>query len=134
MCKLFNMDPDSSIKFVENRPFNDQQYFLDDEKLKSLSRSERTVWEEGLKKTIEWYTSNPNWWGDVSGALLPHPRMLMMPGGVDRLVDGPENADFDSAADVAINTSQMGVQIVSLNWRLVSPWLWLFTPVLVVGG
>ncbi|KAF5759398.1 hypothetical protein HanXRQr2_Chr16g0740791 [Helianthus annuus] len=42
--------------------------------------------------------------------------MLMMPGGVDRLVDGPENADFDSA-DVAINTSQMGVQIVSLNWR-----------------
>ncbi|KAF5759397.1 putative NAD(P)-binding domain superfamily [Helianthus annuus] len=56
MCKLFNMDPDSSIKFVENRPFNDQRYFLDDEKLKSLSRSKRTVWEEGLKKTIEWYT------------------------------------------------------------------------------
>ncbi|KAJ0662405.1 putative dTDP-glucose 4,6-dehydratase, NAD(P)-binding domain, rmlD-like substrate binding protein [Helianthus annuus] len=112
MCKLFNMDPDSSIKFVENRPFNDQRYFLDDEKLKSLGWSERTVWEEGLKKTIEWYTSNPNWWGDVSGALLPHPRMLMMPGGVDRLVDGPENADFDSA-DVAINTSQIGVQIPS---------------------
>ncbi|MBA0850125.1 hypothetical protein Goshw_025601, partial [Gossypium schwendimanii] len=35
----------------------------------------------GLKKTIEWYTQNPEWWGDVSGALLPHPRMLMMPGG-----------------------------------------------------
>jgi len=86
---------------------------LDDEKLKCLGWSERTVWEEGLKKTIEWYTSNPNWWGDVSGALLPHPRMLMMPGGgVDRLVDGPENAEFDSA-DVAINTSQIGVQIPS---------------------
>ncbi|XP_040943781.1 trifunctional UDP-glucose 4,6-dehydratase/UDP-4-keto-6-deoxy-D-glucose 3,5-epimerase/UDP-4-keto-L-rhamnose-reductase RHM1-like [Gossypium hirsutum] len=46
-----------------------------------LGWSERTVWEEGLKKTIEWYTQNPEWWGDVSGALLPHPRMLMMPGG-----------------------------------------------------
>ncbi|MFS7929809.1 putative phospholipase C, phosphatidylinositol-specific, Y domain, NAD(P)-binding domain superfamily [Helianthus anomalus] len=126
MCKLF-------IKFVENRPFNDQRYFLDDEKLKSLGWSERTVWEEGLKKTIEWYTSNPNWWGDVSGAFLPHLRMLMMPDGIDRLVDGPKNVDFDSA-DVAINTSQIGVQIVSLNWRLVSPWLWLFTPVFVVGG
>ncbi|MFS7929435.1 putative dTDP-glucose 4,6-dehydratase, NAD(P)-binding domain, NAD(P)-binding domain superfamily [Helianthus anomalus] len=120
MCKLFNMDPDSSIKFVENRPFNDQRYFLADEKLKSLGWSERTVWEEGLKKTIEWYTSNPNWWGDVSGALLPHPRMLMMPGGVDRLVDGPENADFDSA-DVAINTSQIGVQIPSSKASGIAP-------------
>ncbi|KAK9153190.1 hypothetical protein Sjap_000670 [Stephania japonica] len=80
MCKLFSMDPDTSIKFVENRPFNDQRYFLDDQKLKNLGWSERTTWEEGLKKTMEWYTGNPDWWGDVSGALLPHPRMLMMPG------------------------------------------------------
>ena len=81
ICRLFSMDPETSIKFVENRPFNDQRYFLDDEKLKNLGWSEQTVWEEGLKKTIEWYTQNPEWWGDVSGALLPHPRMLMMPGG-----------------------------------------------------
>ncbi|KAE8691323.1 Trifunctional UDP-glucose 4,6-dehydratase/UDP-4-keto-6-deoxy-D-glucose 3,5-epimerase/UDP-4-keto-L-rhamnose-reductase RHM1 [Hibiscus syriacus] len=81
ICKLFSMDPQTSIKLVDNRPFNDQRYFLDDQKLKVLGWSERTVWEEGLKKTIEWYTKNPNWWGDVSGALLPHPRMLMMPGG-----------------------------------------------------
>ncbi|KAK9150775.1 hypothetical protein Syun_009084 [Stephania yunnanensis] len=80
ICKLFSMDPDTSIKFVENRPFNDQRYFLDDQKLKNLGWSERTTWEEGLKKTMEWYTGNPEWWGDVSGALLPHPRMLMMPG------------------------------------------------------
>jgi UDP-glucose 4,6-dehydratase len=33
-----------------------------------------------LKKTIEWYTNNPDYWGDVAGALLPHPRMLMTPG------------------------------------------------------
>ncbi|GFS38599.1 NAD-dependent epimerase/dehydratase family protein [Actinidia rufa] len=63
-----------------NVPFNDQRYFLDDQKLKNLGWSERTTWEEGLKKTMEWYVSNPEWWGDVSGALLPHPRMLMMPG------------------------------------------------------
>ncbi|PKI60061.1 hypothetical protein CRG98_019546 [Punica granatum] len=79
ICKLFNMDPETSIKFVENRPFNDQRYFLDDQKLKDLGWSERTIWEEGLKKTMEWYINNPDWWGDVSGALLPHPRMLMMP-------------------------------------------------------
>ncbi|KAL7087466.1 hypothetical protein ACP275_13G069900 [Erythranthe tilingii] len=84
VCNLFNMDPDKSIQFVENRPFNDQRYFLDDQKLTNLGWSERTTWTEGLKKTMEWYTSNPDWWGDVSGALLPHPRMLMMPGGLER--------------------------------------------------
>ncbi|CAA0808452.1 Trifunctional UDP-glucose 4-6-dehydratase/UDP-4-keto-6-deoxy-D-glucose 3-5-epimerase/UDP-4-keto-L-rhamnose-reductase RHM1 [Striga hermonthica] len=84
ICKLFNMDSDKSIEFVDNRPFNDQRYFLDDQKLKNLGWSERTTWEEGLRKTIEWYTSNPDWWGDVSGALIPHPRMLMMPGGVEK--------------------------------------------------
>ncbi|KAI3509730.1 hypothetical protein L1887_25252 [Cichorium endivia] len=104
MCKLFKMDPESSIKFVENRPFNDQRYFLNDEKLKSLGWSERTTWQEGLKKTMEWYTSNPDWWGDVSGALLPHPRMLMMPGGVERVTEVPENIQSDSP-HAAINSS-----------------------------
>ncbi|KAL6543344.1 Rhm1p [Orobanche hederae] len=103
ICKLFNMDPDKNIQFVENRPFNDQRYFLDDQKLKNLGWSERTIWEEGLKKTIEWYTSNPDWWGDVSGALLPHPRMLMMPGGIERNFDGAEKyesgkSEFDGDA------------------------------------
>ncbi|KAE8678412.1 Trifunctional UDP-glucose 4,6-dehydratase/UDP-4-keto-6-deoxy-D-glucose 3,5-epimerase/UDP-4-keto-L-rhamnose-reductase RHM1 [Hibiscus syriacus] len=79
-CRLFDLDPESQIKFVENHPFNDQRYFLDDQKLKSLGWYERTSWEEGLKKTMEQYVSNPDWWGDVSGALLPHPRMLMVPG------------------------------------------------------
>ncbi|VFQ64362.1 unnamed protein product [Cuscuta campestris] len=90
ICRLFNMDAEKSIEFVENRPFNDQRYFLDDEKLKNLGWSERTLWEEGLKKTIEWYTNNPDWWGDVSGALLPHPRMLMMPAGIEKNFEGPE--------------------------------------------
>ncbi|GJY28380.1 trifunctional UDP-glucose 4,6-dehydratase/UDP-4-keto-6-deoxy-D-glucose 3,5-epimerase/UDP-4-keto-L-rhamnose-reductase RHM1, partial [Tanacetum coccineum] len=105
VCNLFNIDPESSIKFVENRPFNDQRYFLDDEKLKCLGWSERTTWQEGLKKTMEWYTSNPDWWGDVSGALLPHPRMLMMPGGVEKVVDVPENVQSDSP-HAAVNSSQ----------------------------
>ncbi|KAL0353869.1 UNVERIFIED_CONTAM: trifunctional UDP-glucose [Sesamum angustifolium] len=45
---------------------------------------------------MEWYTSNPNWWGDVSGALIPHPRMLMMPGGVERHSDDKTtNSEFN---------------------------------------
>lgn len=97
ICRLFKMDPDTHIKFVENRPFNDQRYFLDDQKLKNLGWFERTIWEEGLRKTMEWYVSNPDWWGDVSGALLPHPKMLMVPG-IERKFDGPDVNNSSSYA------------------------------------
>ncbi|XP_078177583.1 trifunctional UDP-glucose 4,6-dehydratase/UDP-4-keto-6-deoxy-D-glucose 3,5-epimerase/UDP-4-keto-L-rhamnose-reductase RHM1 [Carex rostrata] len=106
ICKLFNLDADSVIKFVENRPFNDQRYFLDDQKLKDLGWSERTIWEEGLKKTMDWYTSNPDWWGDVSGALIPHPRMLMMPGSSDPSDDtkGMVNQSTDNQSKMVVPT------------------------------
>ncbi|GJX54504.1 hypothetical protein Tco_0282873 [Tanacetum coccineum] len=32
--------------------------YSDGDKLKNLDWSERTIWEEGLNKTIQWYTSN----------------------------------------------------------------------------
>ncbi|XP_077236759.1 trifunctional UDP-glucose 4,6-dehydratase/UDP-4-keto-6-deoxy-D-glucose 3,5-epimerase/UDP-4-keto-L-rhamnose-reductase RHM3-like [Tasmannia lanceolata] len=83
VCKLFKQDASKVIKFVENRPFNDQRYFLDDQKLKKLGWEERTPWEEGLRMTIDWYTKNPDWWGDVSGALLPHPRMSSVGNAYD---------------------------------------------------
>lgn len=81
VCKIFNLEAEKAIKFVDNRPFNDQRYFLDDEKLKELGwSSERTHWEEDLRKTVEWYVADSDYWGDVSGALLRHPKAGMMPG------------------------------------------------------
>ncbi|KAJ7958639.1 trifunctional UDP-glucose 4,6-dehydratase/UDP-4-keto-6-deoxy-D-glucose 3,5-epimerase/UDP-4-keto-L-rhamnose-reductase RHM1-like [Quillaja saponaria] len=78
ICKLFGLDPEEVIDFVQDRPFNDQRYFLDDQKLKKLGWEERTPWEEGLKKTIDWYTKKPDWWGDVSAALHPHPHISVV--------------------------------------------------------
>ncbi|KAK6154245.1 hypothetical protein DH2020_008493 [Rehmannia glutinosa] len=114
ICQLFNMDPDKNIQFVDNRPFNDQRYFLDDQKLKNLGWSERTTWEEGLKKTMEWYTSNPEWWGDVSGALLPHPRMLMMPGGIERHFDGAEQ--YESGKSEFTGNSNQTKMLDRVDW------------------
>ncbi|KOM48625.1 hypothetical protein LR48_Vigan07g232900 [Vigna angularis] len=74
ICKLFKLNPKDVIEFVQDRPFNDKRYFLDDQKLKQLGWEERISWEEGLKRTIDWYQENPDWWGDVSTALNPHPR------------------------------------------------------------
>ncbi|KAJ9167604.1 hypothetical protein P3X46_019221 [Hevea brasiliensis] len=78
ICKLFGLDAKKAINFVQDRPFNDQRYFLDDQKLKKLGWQERTPWQEGLKMTMEWYTRNPTWWGDVSAALHPHPRVSLV--------------------------------------------------------
>ncbi|XP_024399718.1 trifunctional UDP-glucose 4,6-dehydratase/UDP-4-keto-6-deoxy-D-glucose 3,5-epimerase/UDP-4-keto-L-rhamnose-reductase RHM1 isoform X2 [Physcomitrium patens] len=86
ICGLFNLDYKKSIKMVDNRPFNDQRYFLDDKKLIELGWQERTSWVDGLQKTKDWYMSHPDWWGDVSGALVPHPRALTMPG-VEKLAE-----------------------------------------------
>ncbi|OMO86136.1 NAD-dependent epimerase/dehydratase [Corchorus capsularis] len=78
VCKLFGSNPKEAIRFVQDRPFNDQRYFLDDQKLKKLGWQETTSWEEGLKMTMEWYTKNSDWWGDVSAALSPHPYLSVM--------------------------------------------------------
>ncbi|PIA41361.1 hypothetical protein AQUCO_02200048v1 [Aquilegia coerulea] len=118
VCKLFSLDPETVIKFVENRPFNDQRYFLDDQKLTNLGWSERTTWEEGLKKTMDWYTSNPDWWGDVSGALLPHPRMLMMPG-IERQFEGYE--DGNAAASQAKSNSTQTQMVVPVKGNPSTP-------------
>ncbi|XP_039116054.1 trifunctional UDP-glucose 4,6-dehydratase/UDP-4-keto-6-deoxy-D-glucose 3,5-epimerase/UDP-4-keto-L-rhamnose-reductase RHM1 [Dioscorea cayenensis subsp. rotundata] len=119
ICKLFSLDPDNVIKFVENRPFNDQRYFLDDQKLKNLGWSEKTTWEEGLRKTMEWFINNPDWWGDVSGALLPHPRMLMM-AGVEQQYDAPE--DIESKVSKLTNSpSQNKMVVPTLRANVGSP-------------
>eukprot|EP00850_Spirogloea_muscicola_P011402 SM000070S21368 [mRNA] locus=s70:652759:656438:- [translate_table: standard] len=76
ICNILGLDFNKVVKFVDNRPFNDQRYFLDDAKLTALGWRERTTWEDGLKKTLEWYRGHRDYWGDVSGALVPHPRML----------------------------------------------------------
>lgn len=118
ICKLFSLDSDTSIKFVDNRPFNDQRYFLDDEKLKTLGWFERTTWEEGLKRTMDWYISNPDWWGDVSGALLPHPRMLTMPG-IEGKFDGPDVSNSDSS--YPLNNSSESKMVVPASKHSPSP-------------
>nr|XP_018678578.1 PREDICTED: trifunctional UDP-glucose 4,6-dehydratase/UDP-4-keto-6-deoxy-D-glucose 3,5-epimerase/UDP-4-keto-L-rhamnose-reductase RHM1-like isoform X1 [Musa acuminata subsp. malaccensis] len=119
ICALFSLDPDKVVQFVENRPFNDQRYFLDYQKLKNLGWSERTAWDDGLKKTMEWYMSHPDWWGDVSGALLAHPRMLMMPG-IERHIDGSEETKSMASQSMTSN-SQNGMVLPASKSSVMPP-------------
>lgn len=38
----------------QDRAFNDRRYYIGSSKLGSLGWQERTTWEDGLRKTIDW--------------------------------------------------------------------------------
>ena len=56
-----------------------RRYYICDNKLNTLGWREKTSWEDGLKKTIDWYLQHgfQEFWdnGDVEAALQPHPVM-----------------------------------------------------------
>ena len=63
--------PEDLIKYVEDRPGHDFRYSLDSSKIRSeLNWSENTNFDEGLKKTVDWYLSNSAWWQNISQDIL----------------------------------------------------------------
>lgn len=54
------------IKRVKDRPGHDLRYAMDIKKIKNeLGWSPQTDFEEGLKKTVEWYKNNKDWWTKI---------------------------------------------------------------------
>jgi dTDP-glucose 4,6-dehydratase len=54
--------PHSLIKYVTDRLGHDRRYAIDPEKCESeLGWHPTITWEEGLKRTIDWYTENQPW-------------------------------------------------------------------------
>jgi dTDP-glucose 4,6-dehydratase len=53
---------DSFIEFVKDRPGHDQRYSLDCSKIAALGWKPRFSFEEALKKTVQWYKCNEQWW------------------------------------------------------------------------
>ena len=64
---------DSMIMFVEDRNFNDFRYNITSEKLKLLGWKEEVGFEDGLKKTIEWYKQYGHRYENIENALKAHP-------------------------------------------------------------
>ncbi len=51
------------IEFVTDRKGHDRRYAIDATKIENeLGWTPKTRFEDGLKKTIDWYLENKSWW------------------------------------------------------------------------
>ena len=54
------------IKFVTDRPGHDMRYAIDPTKIRNeLGWFPETSFDEGIKKTVDWYLSNRDWWETI---------------------------------------------------------------------
>lgn len=61
-----NAPHDRLIQFVAERPGHDFRYAIDAHKLiTQINWQPRENFESGLRKTIEWYLDNENWWKPI---------------------------------------------------------------------
>ncbi|XP_078077775.1 dTDP-D-glucose 4,6-dehydratase isoform X3 [Mustelus asterias] len=61
------------IEHVSDRPSNDLNYPMNSKKLHRLGWKPKVAWEEGIRKTIEWYQENFYNWPNAEKALAPFP-------------------------------------------------------------
>ncbi|WP_291998828.1 dTDP-glucose 4,6-dehydratase [Caldivirga sp.] len=54
--------PEDLIRFTSDRPGQDRRYIMRGDKVLALGWRPLVSWEEGLRKTINWYLENEWWW------------------------------------------------------------------------
>ena len=55
------------IRFVPDRPGHDQRYAIDAKKMREkLNWMPQESFESGLRKTVEWYLANEDWWSAIA--------------------------------------------------------------------
>lgn len=58
--------PENLLKFVKDRPGHDLRYSLDTRKIESeLGWKAKVKFHEGIRKTIDWYARNEQWWKPI---------------------------------------------------------------------
>lgn len=57
---------ESLIQYVTDRPGHDRRYAIDPTKIKTeLGWEPKTLFDDGIKKTIKWYLENKVWWEHI---------------------------------------------------------------------
>jgi len=105
LVKGEGVDVDKYIRYVPDRPFNDLRYPLDSSKLIKLGWREEVSWEEGLRRTQEWYAKYSSNWSDVESALVAHPRRGHTVKEIEGHVSKEAETPFPSAGAGAAATA-----------------------------
>ena len=73
--------PKSLITHVEDRKGHDRRYAVDSSKLSGeLGWQPEVPFRDGLKRTIDWYLSNRDWWEDIISGDYRKENKALLPG------------------------------------------------------
>ena len=67
---------DELITYVKDRPGHDHRYAIDSSKIKNkLGWTPNETFETGIRKTIQWYLDNENWWRQIQDGTYSQGRL-----------------------------------------------------------
>ncbi|MEM2085826.1 MAG: dTDP-glucose 4,6-dehydratase [Archaeoglobaceae archaeon] len=72
ILKVMGKD-ENLIEFVEDRPGHDLRYSLDSSKIRELGWRPKVSFEEGIRRSVEWYLQNKLWWERLIDEKILHP-------------------------------------------------------------
>lgn len=72
-------NPEEFMTFTRDRNFNDRRYFISHDALEKLGFKCSISFKEGIKRTVEWYRANEDYWEQtdlVEKSLEAHPEFI----------------------------------------------------------
>ncbi len=65
ILKQLGKKEEDFIEYVKDRPGHDRRYSVDISKIRKLGWTPKHDFASAMKKTIEWYRDNPEWWQKI---------------------------------------------------------------------
>jgi dTDP-glucose 4,6-dehydratase len=64
ICGVLDLDA-SVIQYVQDRPAHDMRYSVDSGKAESLGWTQAWSFDQGLRRTVQWYVDHTSWWKPI---------------------------------------------------------------------
>lgn len=82
------------IEFVTDRPGHDRRYAIDASRLENeLGWKAEETFDTGIRKTVQWYLDNAQWWGPLRNSVYAGERLGLAPA------EGASQSDLNNDRD-----------------------------------